>query len=194
MRRTSCTWLAVSVVAAALLTPAPTSADNGFYIGGSVGQTSLKIDGLDLELDDVDFSADDTSYKVIAGYRFTGFFAVEASWLDFGRLSDFFADGLGEPVVVEADLKGFDAVAMGMIPLGIADVFAKAGIVVWDADIRTAFGTISEFDSDSGSDLVVGLGAQVRVRGIAIRGEVEYFDVADADSVYLISVGATFAF
>jgi OOP family OmpA-OmpF porin len=177
-----------------LLAAGPAAAENGLYVGASVGQTRLELDGLDLGFNGFDFSDSDTSYKVMVGYRFMGFFAVEASWLDFGNLSDSFDDGLGDTISVEADLQGFDAVAIGMIPFAIADVFAKAGVVVWDADLRTALGTISQLDSDSGSDLVVGLGAQVRFGGLAVRGELEYFDIDKADSVYLVSVGATFTF
>ena len=178
---------------ALVLAAAPVSAKNGFYLGASVGRTSLSIDGLDLDVEQFDFSAADTSYKVIAGYRLLGFFAVEASYLDFGRLADS-VDTVEGTVSVSTDLKGFDAVAVGMLPLGIADLFAKAGLVSWDADIRTAFDGIAHPGSDSGTDLVYGLGAQVRFKGLAVRGELEFFDIADADSVYLISIGATFTF
>jgi OOP family OmpA-OmpF porin len=176
-----------------LLGAGPVSAKSGFYIGGSFGQTTLKIDDLDLDLEQFDFSDSDTSYKIIAGYRFMGFFAVEASYLDFGSLADS-VDTIEGTVGIRTDLKGFDAVAMGMLPLGLADLFAKAGFVSWDADIRTAFGEIVELDSDSGTDMVYGIGAQLRFRGLAVRAEVEYFDIADADSVYLVSLGATFTF
>jgi hypothetical protein len=178
---------------AVLLAAGPVSAKNGFYVGASLGQTFLEIDNLDLAIDTLDFSANDTSYKIIAGYRFMGFVAVEASYIDFGRLVDS-TTGDGETVSVEADLKGFDAAAMGMLPLGIADIFAKIGFVSWDADIRTAVGAIVNPGSESGTDMVYGLGAQVRFKGIAVRGELEYFGIADADNVYMVSVGATFTF
>lgn len=52
-----------------------------------------------------------------------------------------------------------------------------------------------QFDNSvRGTHVVLGLGVQVRFKGLAVRGEVEYFDIADADSVYLISLGATFTF
>jgi hypothetical protein len=174
-----------------VLAAVPASAKNGFYVGGSFGQTSLKIN--DLDFDGFDFSASDTSYKIIAGYRFMGFLAVEGSYVDFGRLSDS-PPGTGDPVSVRADLKGLDAFAMGMLPLGIADIFAKVGVVSWDADIQSAIGDIIHFTTDNGTDMVFGIGAQVRFKGLAVRGEVEYFAIADADSVYLISIGATFTF
>ena len=64
----------------------------------------------------------------------------------------------------------------------------------WDADITRAIGDITNFGSNSGTDMVYGLGAQVRFKGLAVRGEVEYFDIPEADSIYLISLGATFTF
>jgi OOP family OmpA-OmpF porin len=193
MRQRTGGWAAIVVGVLVLAGAGPVSAKSGFYVGGSLGQTTLKIDNLDLDLEQFDFSDSDTSYKVIAGYRFMGFFAVEASYLDFGSLADS-VDTIEGTVGVRADLTGFDAVAMGMLPLGLADLFAKAGFVSWDADIRTAFGEIVELDTDSGTDMVYGIGAQLRFRGLAVRAEVEYFDIADADSVYLVSLGATFTF
>jgi hypothetical protein len=183
----------VGAVVFLILAAGPASAKNGFYVGGSFGQTTLKINDLNLDLEEFDFKADSTSYKIIVGYRFMGYLAVEGSYIDFGSLSDSI-DTIEGTVGVDTDLKGFDAFAVGMLPLGIADIFAKVGFVSWGADIRTAVGSISELDTDSGTDLVYGLGAQVRFKGLAVRAEVEYFDIADADSVYLISLGATFTF
>ncbi len=193
MNRVFARGLVVGALAVLILTAGPVSAKNGFYVGGSFGQTTLKINDLDLDLEQFDYKADSTSYKIILGYRFMGFLAVEGSYVDFGTLSDSI-DTIEGNVSVENDLKGFDAFAMGMLPLGIADIFAKVGFVSWDSDIRAAFGEIIELDTDSGTDLVFGIGAQVRFKALAVRAEVEYFDIADADSVYLFSVGATFTF
>jgi hypothetical protein len=183
----------VMTALALLSAAAPATAKNGFYLGGSVGQTTLEIGSYELDLEDFDFSADTTSYKILAGYRFFAYLGVEASYLHFGTLSDSF-DASGEPVTVDTELKGFDACAMGMLPIGIVDLYAKLGIVVWDADISALIGGLPEFTTDSGSDLVYGAGIQVRFRGLGVRGEIEYFDIANADSVYLISVGATYTF
>jgi OmpA-OmpF porin, OOP family len=185
--------LVVCAVVVLLLAAGPVSAKNGFYVGGSFGQTTLKINDIDLDLEQFDYKADSTSYKIILGYRFMGFLAVEGSYIDFGTLSDSMETIEGN-VRVENDLKGFDAFAMGMLPLGIVDIFAKVGFVSWDSDISAALGEIIELDTDSGTDLVYGIGAQVRFKGLAVRAELEYFDIADADSLYLISLGATFTF
>lgn len=193
MNRMMGKWLVLCVAVVLILAAGPASAKNGFYVGGSFGQTTLKINDIDLDLDGFDYKADTTSYKVIVGYRFMGFLAVEGSYIDFGNLRDSY-DGESDPVSIETDLKGFDAVAMGMLPLGIADIFIKAGFVRWDADIQALIGDIIELDSNSGTDMVFGLGGQVRFKAFAARLELEYFDIADADSVYLISIGATYTF
>ena len=193
MNRVFARGLVVGAVAVLILAAGPVSAKNGFYVGGSFGQTTLKIDDFNLDLEEFDYKANSTSYKIILGYRFMGFLAVEGSYIDFGKLSDSLDTTEGN-VRVENDLKGFDAFAMGMLPLGIADIFAKVGFVSWDSDIQAAIGEIIELDTRSGTDLVYGIGAQVRFKGLAVRAELEYFDIADADSVYLISLGATFTF
>jgi hypothetical protein len=195
MGRTTGTVAVAMAVAMAMaaLTASPAGAESGLYLGASVGRTTLAIDDVDLDLESFDFEADDTAYKVIVGYRLLGFLAVEGSYIDFGSLSDSI-DTIEGTASLEAELTGFDAVAMGMLPLGIADLFVKAGVVVWDADLRSALGELSVEESDSGTDLVYGAGAQVRFKGLAVRAEIEFFDVADADNLYLITVGATYTF
>ena len=122
------------------------SAKNGFYLGAGLGKASLKIDDLELDLDAFDYKDDATSYKIIAGYRFMGFLAVEGSYVDFGSFKDG-TQGDGESVSLETKLKGFDAFAMGMLPLGLADLFVKVGVVSWDADITRAIGEITDFEA-----------------------------------------------
>jgi len=193
MKRRTRGVLVVGALVVALVAAGPASAKNGFYVGGSFGQTFLTINDLEIDLNDFDYKADTTSYKIIAGYRFMGFLAVEGSYVSFGTLEDGY-QGEGDPVTLETKLKGIDAFALGMLPLGIADIFVKVGVVSWDADITRAIGEITSFGSNSGTDMVYGLGAQVRFKGLAVRGEVEFFDIPEADSIYLISLGATFTF
>ena len=193
MERKTHRTLILGVMVVVLAVAGPVSAKNGFYLGASLGQASLKIDDLELDLDAFDYKDDTMSTKIIAGYRFMGFLAVEGSYVDFGSFKDG-TRGDGDPVSLETKLKGFDAFAMGMLPLGLADIFVKVGVVSWDADITRSIGEITSFGSDSGTDMVYGVGAQVRFKGLAVRGEFEYFDIPEADSVYLISLGATFTF
>ena len=48
--------------------------------------------------------------------------------------------------------------------------------------------------SESGTDLMYGLGARFALGKLHIRGEWEEFDIEDADSVYMFSVGLAWQF
>lgn len=166
------------------------AADKGFYIGGSVGGSSFDITGYDEALGDIDFSDSDTAYKLFAGYRFMGFLAVEAGYVDLGEPGESFADDVRVDIAVE----GWDAFAVGLLPIGPVDIFAKLGGVSWNADIRAVLDDVTDSDSDSGTDLAYGLGLALRLGSLGIRVEGERFDIDNADEVYLYTAGVTITF
>jgi OOP family OmpA-OmpF porin len=167
------------IFAALALTSLPAlAADNGIYLGASVGQSGLQVD-------DFNYDADATGYKLIAGWRFIDWLAVEANYLDFGSGDD---TVFGDKIETEAD--GISLSAVGFLPVGPVDLFARVGAVDWSADISSpGLGS----GSDDGTDLTYGVGAQFRVWSLSIRAEYEMFDVSDAD-LDMISVGVTWTF
>jgi len=175
--------LAVAAIPAA-------AADNGFYLGASIGGSSIKVSDFDDELGDLNFSDGDFAYKLFAGYRLMSFLGVEAGYVDLGSPSD----AVGDDINVKIGVDGWDAFAVGFLPIGPVDVFAKLGLISWDANIRAAFENIVEHDSDSGTDVAWGLGVALRLGSLAVRAEGERFELGDADEVYMFSVGATFTF
>jgi len=183
--------LVVAFVVAVAATPA-SAVDNGFYIGGSLGGSSLDVRDVDDDFGDIDFSDGDTAYKLFAGYRFLSFLAVEAGYVDFGDPADLVGDI--DQIDVQIGVSGWDAFALGILPVGPVDVFAKLGVIAWDADIRAAFEDLVDRDSDSGTDVAYGLGVALRLGSFAIRIEGEMFDVDGADELYMLSAGATFTF
>jgi len=167
------------LIAAMALTSLPAvAADNGIYLGASVGQSGLQID-------DFDYDASATGYKIIAGWRFLDWLAVEGNYVDFGS-----GDDRVEGTKIEAEADGISLSAVGFLPVGPVDLFARVGAVDWSADISSP-GLSS--DSDDGTDLTYGIGAQFRVWSLSIRAEYEMFDVSDAD-LDMISVGVTWTF
>lgn len=166
------------VATLALTTLPAVAADNGIYLGASVGQSGV-------EIDDFDYDASATGYKIIAGWRFLDWLAVEGNYVDFGSGDDRVA---GTRIETEAD--GISLSAVGFLPVGPVDVFARVGAVDWSADISSS-GIGSE--GDDGTDLTYGVGAQFRVWSLSIRAEYEMFDIDDAD-VDMISVGVTWTF
>lgn len=154
------------------------AADNGIYLGASVGQSNLQID-------DFDYDADATGYKVIAGWRFLDWLAVEGNYVDFGSGDDRVA---GTKIETEAD--GISLSAVGFLPVGPVDLFARVGAIDWSADLSSPGITSG---GDDGTDLTYGIGAQFRVWSLSVRAEYEMFDIEDAD-VDMISVGVTWTF
>ena len=76
--------------------------------------------------------------------------------------------------------------------LGPVDLFARVGAIDWSADV-----TARDLDirgSDDGTDFTYGVGAQFRVWSLSLRAEYELYDISDADTVDLISVGVTWTF
>jgi hypothetical protein len=176
-------------ILAVAATPAA-AADNGFYLGASIGGSSIKVSDFDDELGDLNFSDGDFAYKLFAGYRLMSFLGVEAGFVDLGSPSD----AVGDDINVKIGVDGWDAFAVGFLPIGPVDVFAKLGLISWDANIRAASENIVEYDSDSGTDVAWGLGVALRLGSLAFRAEGERFELGDADEVYMFSVGATFTF
>jgi len=154
------------------------AADNGIYLGGSVGQSSLQVD-------DFNFDASATGYKLIAGWRFLDWLAVEGNYIDFGS-----GDDTVEGNKIESDADGVSLSAVGFLPVGPVDLFARVGAGDWSADLSSPG---IDSGGDDGTDLTYGIGAQFRVWSLSIRAEYEIFDVSDAD-LDMISVGVTWTF
>jgi OOP family OmpA-OmpF porin len=179
--------IAASLAAALVLASLPAvSADNGVYLGGSLGQSGISfdeaVDGIN-----ADFDANGLGYKLIAGWRFLDWLSVEANYVDLGSPDDTVQ---GEKI--ETDVSGFSLSAVGFLPVGPVDVFARVGAIDWSADV-----TARDLDirgSDDGTDFTYGVGAQFRVWSLSLRAEYELYDISDADTVDLISVGVTWTF
>ena len=157
------------------------AADNGFYLGGSVGQANVEIDDIG-GLNAGDFKGDDTAFKFIAGIRPLDWLAVEASYVNFGEPDDTI---MGTKVETEGD--GISAFAVGFLAVGPVDLFAKAGLLTWDTKVS------GSFDED-GTDFAYGVGAQFRVWSLGVRAEYEKFEVDEIDDLNMFSVGVTFTF
>jgi OOP family OmpA-OmpF porin len=176
-----------AVTAILTLASAPALAvDNGFYFGASVGAGGVKFDER-FDGQRVDYDAGSTGFKAIAGWRFLDWLSVEANYVDLGSGEDKID---GEKV--ETDVSGASLSMVGFLPVGPVDLFARAGVIDWTADV-----TLSGLDlkgSDDGTDLTYGVGAQFRIWSLSLRAEYELFDIADADTVDLVSVGVTWTF
>lgn len=171
--------MATGFAMTALAAAAASAADNGLYLGASVGQSDVNIDSGPLQVD-----GDDTGFKLIAGFRPLDYFAVELNYVDFGDV-----ESNGGNFKAESD--AISAYAVGFLPVGPVDLFAKAGLVNSDTSVKGAVG--DAFKSD-GTDFTYGAGVQFRFLSLSARLEYEIFDVDDVDDLNLLSVGLTYTF
>lgn len=167
------------------------AADNGFYIGGGITQTSFDTssDFVQDAPDDFSLDDDDNGYKLIAGIRPLDWLAIEANYVDFGSVAAG-DDTLGG----EFELTGLDAFAVGFISLPFIDLYGKLGAIRWDADARVSIAGADFSDSESGTDIAYGAGVQARLGSLAGRLEYERFEVDDTDEVAMITLGLTYTF
>ncbi|MEM7282542.1 MAG: porin family protein [Pseudomonadota bacterium] len=173
---------AISLLMAFALGTGLAFADNdGLYVGGSVGYTSLEdVEGT--------FSYEDNpvGWKLIGGYKFTNFLAVEGAYANLGEASDNVL-GLGD---VNAEFSGFSATALGIIPLTVVDVFGKFGYYSGDLEV-SALGVTGD-ESDSG--VTAGAGVMFNlIPTLSFRGDIDWYDT-DFDTLWSANVGLTFSF
>jgi outer membrane immunogenic protein len=182
--------ICASVAALGVMPFAGALAESGPYIGGSVGSATIAAEIPDENLGEVfDFDENDFAWKAFGGYNFdlaVVDLAIEGGYVDLGSPS---GDLLGS--VVQLDVTGWDVFGLVGIELGPVGVFAKAGMISWDAEA-----TIDSIDDggDDGTDPAYGVGARFTIGTLEIRGEYEYFDIESTDDVYMLSAGLVFNF
>lgn len=167
---------------------APAESEAGGYIGGSIGQSYIELDAGTPAVP-ANFDEEDFGWKLMAGYNFD--FAVitlgvEADYVDFGAPS---GDVLGSQL--EVDANGFAGFGTAGFDLGPVGVFAKLGVISWDASF-----SVDGFDagSDDGTDPAYGVGVKFGLASVEIRGEYEIYDIEDSDDVAMLSVGLVWRF
>lgn len=164
----------------------------GLYVGGSVGQTTLKAStntgGLAGTLH---FDEDDTGYKIFAGYMLLPFLGFEGGYTNLGSPNKNFSGAS-----IDFDVDGWEAFVVGVLPLGPVDLFAKVGGIEINVDAKVkAGGSTLASGSDSDEKAAYGVGAAFGLGGIKIRAEYTAYDVSNGiDDLYMASVGVTYQF
>jgi OOP family OmpA-OmpF porin len=160
----------------------PAFAD-GLSVGASIGYVNVEDSDPGF-----DFESNDTGYKLFASYEFMNGLGIEGGYIDFGNPEDQFQGLTGQ-----IDASGWNLYGVGNLPLsGSVDLFAKAGIVNWNAD-SIIDGVL--VDDTDGNDLALGFGGRWRIsESLGIRAEADWFDIDEADSVWMASVGLELRF
>ena len=114
-----------------ILAVAPLSANagEGFFIGASIGSANLSenFDGLDVD-------TNSTAFRIVGGWRFNEYFALEAGYHDFGDFEQSIdVEGTLSTVSLTAD--GFTFGVTGSVPVSDQfSLFGRAGAFFWNGD------------------------------------------------------------
>ncbi len=186
----------VFVLIAGLACSLPATAAGDVYLGATIGNTSVDTDFGDFNLD---FDDDETSWSAFAGVQANDWFGVEASYNDFGDYGLATEFDLTR-TTIDANLTGYDVMAVLSVPAGPLRLFGKAGLVFWDVEatavVQPPVGpAILISEDDNGNDTAFGGGLEFSLSdSLALRGEIEWFDIEDTEQVWFASVGLTVRF
>ncbi|HXJ53238.1 MAG TPA: outer membrane beta-barrel protein [Burkholderiales bacterium] len=169
------------------------AADQGFYAGVSIGQSSSSdactgVSGPGVSCDDKD-----TAFKIFGGYQINRNFGVELGYTDLGKVE---AHGGGVTASVEST--AFELVGVGKFPINNQfSVYGKLGFYRADSKGRSNVGVSAD---ETNTDLTYGLGVQYNFTGnLGVRGEWQRYssvgggDIGDSD-VDVLSVGVVYKF
>lgn len=148
-----------------------------------------------------------TTWKIFGGYQFNKFFGLEGGYVDLGKAEA--SGSITDPVfgtfsgTAEFETWGVFFSAVGTLPIGQSfGIFGKVGAAYTDSEATLTgtssllgSGTLSE--SDNGTDLTYGVGANFNIQNFSIRVEWERFQNAGGDfeaDVDLISAGFSYKF
>lgn len=162
----------------------------GWYGGVGFGQSKADVEcepEYEALLADISCSADDSgsAWKLFGGFKFSPNAAIEFSYIDLGEFTIKGTDSFFGSTRFSVEPTGFNIAGVGSVPVSSNfSLLGKIGLFLWDIDTRlgTSIGSASE--SDSGTDLMFGVGAAFEfTKGTALRVEWERFsDVGDEDT------------
>jgi len=182
-------------IAGAIAFSAAEAQDNGIYVGAAVADSSSDFD-LGAAASAYRIDDDSSGFKLIGGIRPLDPIGIEINYVDLGD-ADAALSAACPPVVGGAcpaaatfDARALSVSAVGYYSLPFIDLFGRVGVARWESDRDIAF---FGDDTERGTDMTYGVGAQLRFLSLAVRLEYERFEL-DRDSVDSVSLGLTYTF
>ena len=159
---------------------AAAQSESSFYIGGTVGQSTLK--GSCLGVDGCDNT--DTAWRILGGYQFNRYFAVELGYHDFGKASGSLGD---------TKAKAWEVVGLASYPLtNEFSIYGKLG--GYNGKLEAPNG------DETTNQVTYGAGARYDfTKNVGVRGEWQrYHDMGGNNvvktDVDVVSVGVLYRF
>jgi OOP family OmpA-OmpF porin len=199
MKSTDSTLFAIALTIC-LGAPLSAAAGSPWYLGAGVGQADAHYTGAEVDRDlaarghvtTTELSDSDTGYKLFAGYRLGARLAAEVAWVDLGTIESTTTAtsiaGTNEQFVADLQAvhpflaRGLTGAAVGRwSPHARIDLFGKAGLFVWRANVRYENTVVGAGrNDDTGVDVFAGVGAQYHIGARwSLRVEWERYRIED---------------
>ena len=168
----------------------------GIYLGGALGQATFKEWCTTGGTPNASFNSckdSDSAWKLLGGYRFNRYFAIEASYIEWGEVTANVNLGVPPTVIeVAASQHSYGLAAVGTLPLAERfELFGKAGLLQNEQETRRISPNPSTFNRDE-TGFHYGVGAKYAfTRNWAVRGE---WEKTEKLKVELLSIGVEYRF
>jgi Outer membrane protein beta-barrel domain len=185
-----CTATGAALLLAASASFSADSNDNteGLYVGAGYGDFSVEIDHLDNIADAAaDFDESDSVLKYFVGWRFNKFVGAQVDYYDLGKMT-----GTLKGQSVSSKTKGYTLSAMGTLPLGPVELFARAGWILYDVDVTRGNTKVIDQSSDC-AVYSAGVGITV-LEHLNLNLEYEVIDISQYDKSDAIWLNAAWRF
>jgi OmpA-OmpF porin, OOP family len=179
--------------------------------GGGAARTDATAADLEAALSARGYSAragmdrSDTGFKVFGGLRLNRYFGAEIGYVDLGKVTSIVDATVGDPGALVADVaqvhpysvSGLTLSGVAALPLGQSfTLFAKAGLLRWDADIEAQLVPAGSPRADrgaSGTDATFGIGLRWAPARWGVQAEWERFRT-DRNDIDLASMSVIYRF
>jgi OmpA-OmpF porin, OOP family len=176
--------LLASVLVLSLLGYSEVRAQDGFYLGGSMGPSYINKKFTDIDQADLNLEGKELAYKIYAGYKIPGFLALEGGYRNLGSVAADLAD---------YNNFGWDVSAKGDISIGPLQVFAKAG--AYFNNVNVTFQNPLQPDiNKNNTKFLFGFGAGLNIQKLGLRAEWESLDFSKDSKVSMLTAGITYSF
>ncbi len=161
----------------------------GPYVGLAAGRAQASVD-FDSGTEVIPFDADDTAWRVFAGYRFSPWFAFEVTYSDLGEFTDdLAADRL------RIGYRGVTPWLVGTWPIGPIELVARAGYFINTTEFEIVNATERLTGSESNDSVTFGAGVGVMLGDhINVRLEYERMDLDEVDDSGAVWLSAAWRF
>ncbi len=169
-----------------LLLPLCAQADKGFFVGGSIGSAQLSED-----FDGLNIDTSSTSFRILGGWRFNDYFAVEGGYHDFGDFEQKI-DVNGTRVSASLSADGFTLGVGGYFPLGERfSVTGRFGMFYWNG--RAEINNVSQATPEDNNPYF-GAGISYALSDdFLVTGDMTRYELEDAAS-NVFSIGFQYRF